>query len=161
MEKYLYKEVYVVSPDSITEVSGDLAIFDSLEDLLEYLKTKNVSINSDLRVVHGVLTSAKTIPKDLRGKQAFIILTDPGVDDHGIVLDSDSEESEELAEEVVGRLEHPEATTWLLEIEDVFILYGYELTLTLSVDDEDIDEDIIATCLTIAKEAKELYKEGN
>ena len=67
MDKYLYDEIYVVGTDSAVSATGELTVCESLEELLQHLKTKNVSINSDLRILHGVLTSAKAIPKDLKG----------------------------------------------------------------------------------------------
>lgn len=157
MKKHLYQEVYIVGVDSTVSAHGELTVCPSFEDLLTYLKTKNISVNSDLRVLHGVLTSAQSIPKDLKGRQPFIMLVDPDDESQGILLDSDTDDAyEELADEVENTLRNPEAATFFFEIENVFILYGYELSLTLAVDEDDLDEDIITDCLKISKSAKEL-----
>lgn len=160
MEQHLYKEVYVVGADHIISSGGDLVVCPSFEDLLIYLKTKSVSVNSDLRVLHGVLTSAKTIPKDLKSRQPFILLQDPQTADHGILLESTADDDcSELAAEIEGVLTSEEAASFFFEIEDVYILYGYELSLALSVDEDDLDEDIIADCLEIADAASNLNTE--
>jgi hypothetical protein len=160
MEKYLYKEVYVVGPDSTVSDSGELVVLPSFEDLLSHLTTKSVSINSDLRVLHGVLTPARAIPSDLKGRQAFILLKDKDQEDHGVLLDSDSDDDYmDLAGEIEGVLDSEEIASFFYEIDDVFILYGYEISLVLSVDEEEIDETVIADCLRIAQAARNLDPE--
>jgi hypothetical protein len=160
MNKHLYDEVYVVGPDSTVSIGGDLTVCSSFESLLEYLKTKNVSVNSDLRVVHGVLTSAKSIPKDLKGRQAFILLRDPADDDLGMLLDADADDDyNELGTEIERVLESNEVASFFFEIDDVYILYGYEMSLALSVDEDEIDENIIHDCKSIAIEARKLNAE--
>jgi hypothetical protein len=159
MKRHLYNEVYVVGTDNTVSTSGELTVCDSLEDLLTYLKSKNISINPDLRVLHGVLTPATVIPKDLKGRQPFILLVDPDSVDHGIILDSDTEDScAELASEIEEILNSEEGVSFFFEMENVFILYGYELSLTLSIDEDDIDEEIVSDCLEIGKAAKNLSK---
>lgn len=160
MEEYLYKEVYVVGVDHNLSAGGELIVCGSFEDLLNYLKTKSVSINSDLRVLHGVLTSAQTIPNDLRSRQPFILLQDPRSSEHGILLDSDTDnDCNELASEIERILEGEEVASFFFEIDDVYILYGYELSLALSVDEDDLDEDIIEDCLKISEAAENLKDE--
>jgi len=159
MEKHLYNEVYVIGVDSTVSTHGDLTVCDSFEALLNYLKTKNVSINSDLRVLHGVLTSAKSIPKDLMGRQAFLLFKNPE-DKGGIMLDADTDDDyNELASEIEMCLENEELASFFFEIDDVYILYGYELTLTLSVDEDDLDEEFVADCLQIGRAARQLKED--
>lgn len=161
MEKHLYNEVYVVGPDSVVSDGGELTICSSFEDLLTYLKTKNVSINSDLRVLHGVLTSAKSIPKTFKNRQPFLLLEDPEKDGNGIMLDPDVDnDCNELASEIERVLQgSEEVASFFFEIDHVYILYGYELSLTLSVDEDDLDEDTIKDCLEISQEARKLNED--
>ena len=161
MEKYLYTEVYVVGADHTVAAGGELTVCGSFETLLDYLKTKNVSINSDLRVLHGVLTSAKTIPADFKNRQPFVLLQDPDSEDHGVLLDPDTEnDCKELALEIEMMLESEEIASFFFEIDNVYILYGYELSLTLSVDEDDLDEEIISDCIEIAAAARKLSEDN-
>lgn len=154
---HLYEEVYIVGVDHTVTPLGELEIFDQYERLLSHLRTKNISICSDTRVIHGMLTSAKSIPKDLCGKQAFILLFDPNSGSQGILFDSGSDNNcQELATEIQKLLVSEEAASFFFEIDDVYILYGYELNVVMSVDEDDLDEEIISTCKKIADEAAKL-----
>jgi hypothetical protein len=157
LDKYLYEEVYVVGVDHITSASGELTVCRGLESLLVHLGTKVIGVNSDLRVLHGVLTSAKAIPKDTCGKQAFILLADPDDKGSGSVIDSSADDNcEELAAEIESLLSSEEVAPSFIEIDNAFILYGYEINIILSIDEEDIDDGIISSCLDVALRAKEL-----
>jgi len=158
----LYEEVYIVGVDTAVTPSGELVVCSSYEQLLSHLKTKNISICSDLRVIHGVLTSAKSIPRDLRNQQAFIVVMDQENHSHGVILDSESDDDyKELAYEVRSLLKGNESANFLYDIDQMFILYGYELSIVMSVDEDDIEtDDTIETCKSIADIAEKLDKLG-
>lgn len=162
MQQFLHDEIFVVGTDHTVTAAGELIVCESFEELLTHLRTKNVSVNSDLRIVHGVLTSAKSIPKDLKSRQPFIILKDPSSPDYGIILDSDTDDDyNELASEIESVLASEEIASFFFEIDNVYILYGYELTLTLAVDEDDLAEEIISDCLEIGEAARKLSEEDN
>lgn len=145
----------MVGTDYITSSAGELGIYKSFEDLVEYLATKTANINSDIRVLHGVLTSATTIPQDFCGRQAYILVSTK--DGYGITMDSDSDnDCVELASEIEKLLSEEE--TELHSIEDVFILYGYEINVILSVDEGDVDEEMMKMCAEAGRRAKALEK---
>ncbi|TET61132.1 MAG: hypothetical protein E3J47_05860 [Candidatus Stahlbacteria bacterium] len=158
----LYEEVYIVGVDTAVTPSGELVVCSSYEQLLSHLRTKNISICSDLRVIHGVLTSAKSIPRDLRNQQAFIVVMDQENHSHGVILDSESDDDyKELAYEVRSLLKGNESANFLYDIDQMFILYGYELSIVMSVDEDDIEtDDTIETCKSIADIAEKLDKLG-
>lgn len=159
IDDHLFKEVFVVGIDHITASSGELAVYRSFEDLINYLSTKSIAVNSDLRALHGVLTSGKAIPQDFCGRQAFILIVDPESDNHGILIDSDSEDDcKGLAAEIEKLLANEEIAANFVEIDNVYILYGYEMNITLSVNEEDIDEDMMGSCAKVGLAAKELAK---
>jgi len=157
----LYKEVYIIGVDTTVTPSGELTVCSSYEQLLDHLKTKNVSICSDLRVIHGVLTPAKSIPKNIENQQVFIIVINQEDSSHGAILDSESDNNcEELAYEVRSILEDNRITNFFFGIDQTFILYGYELNIVMSVDEDDIDCDVIDICNKVADIAKKLDKIG-
>ncbi len=158
----LYEEVYIVGVDTTITPSGELVVCSSYEQLLDHLKTKNISICSDLRVIHGVLTSAKSIPKNLENQQAFIVIIDQENYSHGVILDSESDDNhEELAYEVRSMLKGNKIANFFFEMEQIFILYGYELNIVMSVDEDDIDVgDVLNVCKNMASVAKKLDKLG-
>jgi hypothetical protein len=159
LERYKFKEVYVAGTDHTVASGGDLIGFDSLESLLDYLKEKNPSIcGTEIRVVHGVLTPARSIPANFESQTIFILIEDSF--EEGLLLDSSAETPEELAGEIEKALNSSEMAAEMIDIDDVFILYGHELNVCLSVDEEDIDEDIIETCLKVAKAAEEQLRKA-
>lgn len=165
LDNFLYQEVFVVGVDHITSSFGELTVCKSFEEMVDYLRGKTVGVSSDLRVLHGVLTSSKAIPNDFCGRQAYILLTDPERegfaegDSYGSFLDSTSDDScEELADEIEKILASEEIAVSFLEIDNVYILYGYELNIILSVDEDEVDEDLISQCLEAGAKAKELDK---
>ena len=158
----LYEEVFIVGVDNTVTPSGELVICGSYEQLLNYLKTKNISICSDLRVVHGVLTSAKSIPKNLKNIQPFIIIIDQENYSHGVILDSESDNDyKALSYEIRSTLKGNKVANFFFEMDQIFILYGYELSVVMSVDEDDVDEGVtIDTCREVADVAKKLNKLG-
>ena len=60
--------------------------------------------------------------------------------------------------DILGR---EEVASFFFEIDDVYILYGYELSLTLAVDEDDVDEEIISDCLEIGEAARQLSTEDD
>lgn len=158
----LYEETYIIGVDNTVTPSGELVMCDSYEQLLDHLKTKNVSICHDLRVIHGVLTSAKSIPKDLKNRQAFIIVVDSENPSHGVILDSESDDNyEALSYEIRTLLKGNAVENFCFGIDQIFILYGYELSIVMSVDEDDVDDgDTIKECQKVADIAKKLDKLG-
>lgn len=160
MDEHLYHEIYVVGTDSEVTGGGELTVCTSFEALLSHLETKNVSINSDLRVLHGVLTPASAIPNDFQNRQPFLLLKDPDTNGHGIMLDADADSCRELAVEIEMVMESEEVAPFFIEIEHVYILYGYELGLALSVNEDDLDEETIISCIVVADAARELNEDN-
>ena len=160
MDRHLYREIYVVGTDhAVSSAGGELTVCSSFESLLNHLKTKNVSINADLRVLHGVLTSARSIPKDFKNRQPFLLIRDPEDNGRGVLLDADSDSCGELAAEIEKALSSEEIASFFIDIEHVYILYGYELNLALSVDEDDLDEEKIIDCIEVGDAARDLNED--
>lgn len=160
LEQHTFEEIYVVGVDHTVSQSGELVPFDSLEELLEHLKMKNPSVATDVRVLHGLLTPARAIPANLDGRSAFILLADPDKHEAGIMLDSDADTCTELAEEIEKIMSSSEISTEIIDIDDVFILYGYEISICLSINEDDIDDDAIKDCVKIAKAVERQLEEA-
>jgi len=131
--------------------------------LVEYLKRLTPSLDHDTVVLHGVLTKASSIPKNLRGKKAYIILEDIYTADQALVVEAGTPSDKELAEKINaiidGNDKHFSPVPWRgytidTDIDDVYILYGYEVSVILSLDEEELDDEIIDTCKKIAKDAE-------
>ena len=144
-------------------VSVEIFTTTELMVLVEYLKRLTPSLDYDTVVLHGILTKASSIPKNLRGKKAYIILDDIYSADQALVLEAGVQSDKELAEKINaiidGNDNHLLPLPWRnytidTDIDDVYILYGYEVSIVLSLDEEELDDEIIDTCKKIANDAK-------
>lgn len=154
----LFKEVFITGPDYARSSSGTLSVFDTLEDLVEYLRGKMISISSGVRVLHGYLTPAAVIPKNLRKCVPFIIVEDPTFEGQGMIHDSDGEDYEDVAMEIESVLDREEVASSFADISHIFILYGYELSVVMTVDEEELSENRIKLSAEVSEDAKKLYK---
>jgi len=152
LEDYIGKEVFLAGPgDHGTGEGGDLHAEDDFMQMVEYLKNKDIDIEDPgLMVVHGVLTSAETVPSELKDSPVFVVITHPDRKDRGIIAESAASKSIELARQIERLLE---MNGGVADIEDLYILYGYPMTVCFALNDEDLDEEAIATCKELADRA--------
>jgi hypothetical protein len=150
--QYIGKEVFLVV-GSEDEEASDIGVFETWGDLVEHLKTLTPTSDPETRVFHGMLTIGEFLPISFRGKSAYVICLDPCENSKGCVVESSSSGPEGLAEEIssVMRLGGQISDT-KIDIDDIYILYGYQLEICLSINDDDIDEEVISTCKEIANE---------
>ena len=152
--QYVGKEIYLVAGGE-DEETGDVHAFETWGDLIEHLKTLTPIVDQETRVFHGILTVGEIIPSSFRGKSAFIICLDPYEDLKGNVVESTDGSPAGLAGEIknIMNLGGPISDA-RIGIDDIFVLYGYQIETCLSVNDDDLDEEIIATCREIAVETE-------
>lgn len=161
------KEIFLAySEEGNNNQHGDsVEIFTTTElmVLVEYLKRLTPSLDHDTVVLHGVLTKASSIPKNLRRKKAYIILEDIYSADQALVLEAGIQSDKELAKKIDaiidGNDKHLFPVPWRnyaidTDIDDIYILYGYEVSVILSLEEEELDEEIIDTCKKIANDAE-------
>ena len=150
-------ECFIAGPDGEVD-SGELTAYESIDELLLYLKQTNPITEQNLLVIHGALTEATALPEDFkdRSNNIYIIVTDPGDIEAGAIWHSEcGGDVDALAAEIEHLINNKKPYD-KLGIEDVFIMYGYELELGLCVNEDDVDEEIITGCKEIAEEATKL-----
>jgi hypothetical protein len=152
--QYIGEEVFIVA-GSEDEETSEIKAFGTWGDLVEYLKTLTPTSDPETRVFHGVLTPGEFLPNSFRGKSAYVICLDPYESSNGCIVESGSENPEGLAEEIssVMKLGGP-LSDMRTDIDDIYILYGYQLEICLSINDDDLDEEVISTCKEIADEVE-------
>jgi hypothetical protein len=152
ISQYIGKEVFIVIGSEDDE-TGDINAFEDWGSLMEFLKKLTPTVDPETRVFHGILTPGEFIPSSFHGKSAFIVCIEPCEDSKGNIIESTGESPTGLAEEIVNIMNiGGPASGMKINIEDIYVLYGYQLETCLSVDDDDIDEEIIAVCSEIASE---------
>ena len=134
-------------------------IFESLEDLVEGLATFDVNDADDIRVVHGVMSSAEFLPNDFKSKTAFVVAVD-AIDEKNSILVEAGDTPEHVEDSVSDLIRSGIGDINRLEIDDLFVIYGYELPLILSVNAEDVDDEVIDVCHQIEEEVNEVMAEN-
>lgn len=145
-------EVFVVTGDEDLDDSPTY-IFGNLDDVEDYLKTLQASMDANTRVLHGVLTSAEYLPTDFRNRTVFVVIRSPEDAMSAVVVESGASAPAELAEEIEVLVQTGHHMATIPDIDDVYIFYGYELTIRLTVNWDDVDEEIIDTCTHVAEDA--------
>lgn len=143
------KEVFVVGPEE-DEVEGELMVFTELPDLLEYLISKSTGLESEIRVLHGVVTAAETIPQELDFKNidVYILIDDNVVAEKGVIMSFEDSSAEDLAAIVEDLVLSGGMIPTLApqNIDNIMLLYGYELYIGLAINPAEIKEDKIERC---------------
>lgn len=148
-------EIFLVS-NAEDEDAGPIYMFDSVDDLEQHLSSLTPSIDACVRVLHGVLTTAEYLPPDFRGKTSFVVCVDPDDATNTSVVESGAAAASELAEEIESYLSSGFALPTLPDIDDIFILYGYEVSTCLSINLDEIDDEALDTCKMVADAAREI-----
>jgi hypothetical protein len=161
----LDQDVFIVASDETFHGSDEVDnrefhVYDSEDDLREGLADLDIVVGDQIRVFHGVLAMAEALPSDLHDRNAYVVVApnwtdDAFVVDAGITLEFLEETVTEIISKGIGGLHG-------LDIDDIYILYGYELSVTLSIDEDDFDEETLEGCRVLSAEAEEIRvnKEG-
>jgi hypothetical protein len=139
-------EVFVVAGDEGSMV--DIEIFDDLTTALEYMSLLTVEENESTKAYHGVLMPADVLVPDIEGVQCFVLALEMCYKGHvpylrGYVYESDCESDVDmLAQDIEQVINNNEFTAAMrITIEDVFVLYGHELEVCLSINPDSIEGD--------------------
>lgn len=157
-ESLIGKEVYVTIEDFDNFVN--ITFCEGLPDTFEYLKLLPPDEFCDIIVLHGVLTSAKSIPADLMERECYVIVMEPtsrcAVDAalKGVVIESDAgDQADILAEEIEEGIKKARGS---ISIDDMYILYGYRVELGLCINEGSLDEENIEVCKKVSEAAGEI-----
>ena len=151
------KEVFLVYNDEQNDegISTELCVISSFMELVDHLKKLIPNIDYETKILHGILTNAFSLPKNLRGKTAFIIINDSRNPNNALILEADTTSDKNLVSTIMSILAGDILVFNIFpKIENMYILYGYEISTTLSLNEEDVDEEIIDTCQKIANDAR-------
>ena len=109
----------------------------------------------DVVVLHGYVIDALYLPPSIGETNVYIIIQE-SIDGHAAeVISFDGDTVDELAEKIQGIVKDGCTTcSPFVTIDDIGILFGYELSLGLSFDDDGIEEGAIEEiAASLVKEA--------
>lgn len=143
----LYTEVFIISTD--LGKHQKIEIYNDFFDVMELLNHKTV--NHNIKVVHGYLLPAIILPDNFNNISAFIFVGIPNIN-YELFNEDIFHSPDELADTIQTLINYNSNT----EIEDVFILYGTEIALTLPICEGELDEELIERSRAIIKETKQI-----
>lgn len=144
------KEIFLVYNEEDNNKGSPIEIYITSEfmELVDHINKLTPSLDFSIKILHGILTNASVLPKNLRGRSVFIIADDVSVLNHALILEPEAQSDEDLAIAINSLLVHGKFIK-SLDIDNIYILYGYEISTILSLNEEEIDEEIIDTCQKI------------
>jgi hypothetical protein len=149
------EEVFIVT--SSEEEEGEIFASNSMLGAIDFMRNLNPAVDSDTRVFHGILSSAEILPGSFKSKSVFIIFINPEEVDSGYVTEFGGDTPEELADEIESMVENSGLLfSNTVCIDDMLILYGYQLQTSLCIDEDGIDEEVIYTCRKIYDEVEDI-----
>ena len=155
---FLGKEVFIVTDGlSKTLATENFHIFENVADVQEYLLTvEDLTSVNDLNVIHGFITSAMTLPDHDEACDIFILI------DYGThpfefeVEEFVGYDQKDLIGEIQRITRTPKAYNICAEVDEIFIIYGYSIDLSLTIDIDKVDEDKLLRAGKMTKRAKAL-----
>ena len=148
--KHVYTEVFIVGFD--TGRHQRIEIHTEPFDVMESLNPKSIDNSKDIKVVHGYLLPATILPSNLNGIGGFVVIALPNTD-LGLFSGEALCNPKDLAITIQTIV-----TCKKIEIENIFILYGTKINLTLSISEDELDEELIERGCAIVEEVKQIEK---
>jgi hypothetical protein len=156
-------EVYVIFADYDTAV--DVTIVDDFGDALEHLKTLDPEDHFETKVLHGVAAPGDVLPSDLLDNDCFLIVLTPncGIDGKGLrgtVFETDAACNPSLLAKEIEELVNEDSRGLVFnpDIEDILVMYGYEVELGLCINEDSVDEEKTDSCKRIVEETIRIRK---
>jgi hypothetical protein len=139
--------VFILCASGTYDDNGMMEVFRDIEELNRKLVEYSEEELEDYRVLHGLLASVKVIPKDFCGLFPYLVVEDLMEPGQGTVVESDADVPQELTVQIEKALSKVSDSDPDVEytIDDIFVLYGYELTLTQTANLQ--EQDRIALCI--------------
>ncbi len=158
------KEIFLISEDEIAE--SEMVIYDNPQDVFTYLSTLMAETDFGTKIYHGMLMPAKVLPSVLHTKHCYILalhLTyiQGNLILKGCIFESDCEgKNDILAKEIEDLVNSEDKVDFKVDIDNIYVLYGYELQACLAIDEESIDDEVIDSCGKMVEEVRKIEENG-
>jgi len=167
LDKSIGIEIFVVAEDEAN--FADIELHTDYMDMIEYLSLLSPEEHQTTKVYHGILMPGSILPSEIKeGVNCYVMALEMTYRQHvavlkGYVYESDCESDVEgLAKDIEDMINTNEYTASMrTTIDDVFVLYGYELELCLSVNADSVKNDeVMEKCKEVAGEVQQVKAAG-
>jgi len=158
ISKFVNKLVFLVCSPEDNEATDEFFITTIWADLITHLNSMEIDADKIPRVLHGLLTYAEFLPDDTEGETAYLVAEDP--DDSESILVSSGFSGNDVIKKLTDQIDeaigeensHYIMSRKELTIDNLFVLYGHALEVTLSVNKDSMDEASIDNCMKLRTE---------
>lgn len=145
---HVYTEIFIVALNLGRHQR--IEVYNELFDVIESLNPRSINSSKDIKIVHGHLLPATILPSNFNGVGAFILVNLPNTN-YGLFTGDTFYSPDELATTIQTVINHKHD-----EIENMFILYGTKIALTLSIAADELDEELVERSGAIVEEIKQI-----
>lgn len=158
---YLHRPVFLVGKDG-TKETGSLAVYETFSELNDYLSLLSPASDPNVFILHGFISPATYIPGEIEG-EVYIIVGNPKDNEIGCVYETYCEcDAQIISQLVVDKIEPTDGLDYTFDdvtIDDIFIMYGYELNPSYVVNRDEIDSELLSSCSISSRNAEEVKRE--
>lgn len=138
-------------------IFGPFDIFDLHVELSDHLE--EIFVNDGIiSAFHGVITPASVLPTDIGILGAYVIARDK---DMACIIEASTENTLEDIMDIIQNLANGGESQKYeeIDIDNIYVLYGYELDVMFTTSEDEIDESAIAGCLALYDNLSKLKEE--
>lgn len=152
----LNEQIYLVGMNGDLD-AGEVFIYDDFNDLNQHLAAAMPDLEPDLMVVHGIITSALYLPPD-PGRFVYILVQDPEDAMYGAIYEVEGDDVDSLSKKIEEIIDGKEYYYKNVSIDNIFVVYGYQMNLGYVVLPEEIEERNLQECMEIVSFIEERSK---
>ncbi len=150
--KTCYLTGYLIQAENYDDAR--FTLFEHKTYVKSWIKKKEATSLGDISLLHGVITRASSIPNEVADDlDIFVLIPQANIElDSFVIQCSDLIQLQKIVSALITRnvafedledLIDDLETIDLQDIENLYILYGYEVELTYAFESDSIDEDLI------------------
>jgi len=136
---------------------GPMHAFHTMGDLKEHLEDVDF-YTEDVQVYYGSCVPAEAIPENTDSMEMFLVVENDEYNGYVLGLEDDYEDEDQTTDTiaaVVGTtLEQDDDV--VISMDNLFVLYGAEMPIHITVLDDEVDEDLMCRCKRLKSKAEEL-----
>lgn len=135
---------------------GPIYAFDSMSELKDHLEEVDF-YTEEVSVLYGSCIPATAIPENTTGVEMYLVVENDDLNGYVIPLELDDDEervTDVISVLINGSPDQDEGSQ--VTMDNLFILYGTELTIRITVLEDDVDSDLVETYKNMKYKADEL-----
>lgn len=148
IEDFVGEEVYIFTEMSTSVFNlsfGNIFINNYVVEIASYAADCKLNDDKNMGAIHGIIQPATYIPEDIVDIQVYVLVSDETGQFAATLPMSEGTTADTLANTISSLVSGFDGDL-PIPIEQIFIVYGYELPVRLLVDEDDADDEKFEQC---------------